>query len=81
MKRLSVEGILQKDLDLCVDTIAAIQDWAKKEKVDRWAFRAALLKALFEDAENYFEETKGNYREIAAFDNGVANTLDSLKES
>jgi hypothetical protein len=79
MPRLRIEGIPQKDLDRSVEKIEEIQKWAAQEKLDRWAFRAALLKALYEDAEEYFMKTKSTYREMAAFDNGVATTLDSLK--
>ena len=77
---LRIEGIPQKDLDRCVEKIEEIQSWAKKEGLDRWAFRAALLKALHEDEEDYFKETNSNFREMAAFDNGVATSLDSLKK-
>ncbi len=77
---LRIEGIPQKDLDRCVEKIEEIQSWAKKEQLDRWAFRAALLKALHEGAEDYFKETNSNFREMAAFDNGVATALDSLKK-
>jgi hypothetical protein len=76
---LSIEGIPQKDLDRCVEKVEEIQSWAKHEKLDRWAFRAALLKALSNDADEYFEKTNSTYREIAAFDNGVATVLDSSK--
>ena len=79
MQGLRVEGIPQKDLDRCMERIEEIQKWATQEKIDRWAFRAALLKALYEDAEEYFQKTNSSYREMAAFDNGVATTLDSLK--
>lgn len=49
--------------------------WAVLEKVDRWAFRASLLKALYDDADDYFKKGEGTFREIAAFDNGVATAL------
>ena len=79
MQGLKIEGIPQNDLDRCVERIEQFQKWASQEKLDRWAFRAALLKALHEDAEEYFGKTNSTYREMAAFDNGVATTLDSLK--
>ncbi|MGI0090191.1 MAG: hypothetical protein ACREBS_00635 [Nitrososphaerales archaeon] len=79
MKNLNIEGIAQKDLDQSMNKIDEFQQWARLEKVDRWAFRAALLKALYDDAEEYFASTNGNYRELAAFDNGVATALESLK--
>ncbi|MHB2037562.1 MAG: hypothetical protein ACYCPW_12610 [Nitrososphaerales archaeon] len=79
MQGLKIEGIPQKDLDRCIEKIEQFQKWAAQEKLDRWAFRAALLTALYEDSEEYFEKTNSTYREMAAFDNGVATTLDSLK--
>lgn len=78
MKRLSIEGIPQKDLDTCIEKVKELQEWAMKEKMDRWAFRAALLKALNEDASDYFEQKRGTFREMAAFDNGVAVALESF---
>jgi hypothetical protein len=78
--KFAVEGIRQDELDMCVEKIEAIQRWATRENLDRWALRAALLKALDEDAEQYFLSTNGNYREIAAFDNGVAIALESSKK-
>ncbi len=79
MEDLNIEGIPQKDLDLCIDKIEEVRKWAKREGVDRWAFRAGLLKSLYEDAEDYFIKSGSTYREIAAFDNGVATRLESLK--
>ena len=78
---LRIEGIPQKDIDRCVEKVEETQSWVKREKLDRWAFRAALLKALSDDAEEYFRETNSTYREIAAFDNGVATVLDSSKKT
>ena len=77
-RHLSIEGIPKRDLDLSLEKIEELRQWALREKIDRWAFRAALLKALNEDANEYFELAKGTFREIAAFDNGVAVTLESL---
>ena len=81
MKGLSIEGIPQKDLERSMDKIEQVTQWAKLENIDRWALRAALLKALYEDAEEYFASAKGNYREMAAFDNGVATALESMKNA
>ena len=78
MKQFSVEGVPQRDLDQTVSKVRELLEWAREENLDRWAFRAALLKALYEDAEEFFKETKGTFREIAAFDNGVATALDSM---
>lgn len=80
MRRLVIKGIPQADLDHSLDRIQELQQWASKERIDRWAMRAALLKALNEDANDYFEHGKGDFREIAAFDNGVAVAVESLKE-
>ena len=80
MEKLRIEGIPQKVSDRCIERIEDIQRWASREKLDRWAFRAALLRALYENADEYFKKTNSTYREMAAFDNGVATTLDSLKE-
>jgi hypothetical protein len=74
-----IEGVPEKDLNLCLKKTEEITEWAKKEKIDPWAFRAALLKALYENAEDYFAAKKGTFREIAAFDNGVATALEALK--
>lgn len=79
MKRLSIDGIPQKDLDESLNRVEELRIWAEKENIDRWAFRAALLKALYNNADEYFERENGTYREIAAFDNGVATVMDSLK--
>ncbi len=77
MHGLSIEGVAQVDLDRSVKKVQELQEWAKENNIDRWAFRASLLKGLYEDAEQFFSETKGTYRDIAAFDNGVATALDS----
>ena len=74
--RIRVDGISQKDLDICLQKIQEMRDWVKEEKVDRWAFRASLVKALNEDTEEYFRETNATFREIAAFDNGVAKAIE-----
>lgn len=80
MGQISIEGIPQKDLDLCLHKFQGLQEWARREKIDRWAFRACLVKALNDDAHEYFQEAKATFREIAAFDNGVAKAIE-LKES
>lgn len=80
MEKLKVPGIAQNDLDLCVEKVEEIQSWASSEKIDRWALRAALLKAIYEDADDYFAKSGGTFREIAAFDNGVATAIDSRKK-
>ena len=55
--------------------------WSKDQKIDRWAFRAALLKILYDDADEYFESGEGTFRELAAFDNGVATALKTERDS
>jgi hypothetical protein len=77
LKELDIEGVPQKDLDSAIKKILEFRDWARDENLDRWAVRAALLKALHEDAEEFFKDTKGTFREIAAFDNGVATAIES----
>jgi hypothetical protein len=79
-KKLRIDGVPEKDLDICLVKISEFQAWAKSEKIDRWALRAALLKALDEDADGYFAKKTGTFREIAAFDNGVAKAIESLRE-
>lgn len=81
MRRLSIDGIPQRDLDQSLDKMSELKQWVSKEKIDRWAFRAALLEALNGDANYYFENKKGTFREIAAFDNGVAVALESFKKN
>ena len=80
-RRLSIEGIPQNDLDKILDRMQELKQWVSKENIDRWAFRAALLKALNEDANEYFESKVGTFREIAAFDNGVAVAIESFKNN
>ena len=79
MQPFAVDGVPQNDLDRSVKKVEELQKWATENKIDRWAFRASLLKALYQDAEQFFSDTKGTFREIAAFDNGVATVLDSQK--
>jgi hypothetical protein len=81
MNILRIDGIPQDDLDRCVARLEEIQRWAMQERLDRWAFRAALLKALHDDSEEYFRKTNGTFREIAAFDNGVATAIESIENS
>lgn len=78
--RIHVDGVSQKDLDVCLQKIQGLQDWVKEEHIDRWAFRASLVKALNEDSEEYFRESNATFREIAAFDNGVTKAME-YKES
>lgn len=77
MDQISIEGVPQRDLDLCLRKIQDLQEWAKRENIDRWAFRAGLVKALNEDASEYFQEDNATFREIAAFDNGVAKAIET----
>jgi hypothetical protein len=76
MAELKIEGVPGADLQKCMKKILELQGWARNEKIDFWAFRVSLLAALNESSEKYFRETKGTYREIAAFDNGVAKALE-----
>ena len=80
LKQLSIDGVPQKDLDQSVGKVKELQEWAREQNLDRWAFRAALLKVLYEDAEEFFKDKKGTFREIAAFDNGVATALESINK-
>jgi hypothetical protein len=80
MSELRIEGVPDADLQKSMKKISELQEWEKKEKIDFWAFRASLLVALNDSSERYFRETKGTYREIAAFDNGVAKALESKSE-
>ena len=83
MAKVEIEGIRQEDLDLCISKLDPVVASLKAEKIDPWALRASLLKFLFENADEYFSRSGGTYREIAAFDNGVAKALEafSKKES
>jgi len=54
--------------------------WVASEKIDSWAYRASLLKALYDSADEYIASGEGTFRELAAFDNGVATALKKLKE-
>ena len=81
MTELTVDGIEQKSLDRCVAKIDEAVQWTVSEKIDRWAFRASLLKALYDDAAKYFRSGEGTFREIAAFDNGVATALKETSDS
>ena len=80
MQELNIEGVPQGDLDQSIKRVEELQLWARENRIDRWAFRASLLKALNEDAERFFSETRGTFREIAAFDNGVATALESINK-
>ncbi|HYB04536.1 MAG TPA: hypothetical protein VED17_08740 [Nitrososphaerales archaeon] len=80
MEKLTIEGVPQRDLEKCISKMDEVGEWSRKEKIDRWAFRAALLKSLYDNADIYFASREGTFREIAAFDNGVASALKKLKE-
>jgi len=75
---LEIEGVPKESLEKCISKLDEFARWAKKEKLDRWAFRAALLKALYDNADEYFVSGEGTFREIAAFDNGVATALKKM---
>ncbi len=81
MKLFAIEGVPQDQLDLCVNKMSELIRWSKDQKIDRWAFRSALLKALYDDADEYFESGEGTFRELAAFDNGVATAMKSARDS
>ncbi len=76
---LAIEGVSQESLEKSINKMNEVAEWSDKEKIDRWAYRAALLKALYDDADKYFASGEGSFREIAAFDNGVATALKKLK--
>jgi hypothetical protein len=80
MAAISVDGVPQESLEKCIEKMKELAKWSEKEKIDHWAFRAALLKALYENADEYFAMGAGTFREIAAFDNGVATALKKAKE-
>jgi hypothetical protein len=79
MKKLVVEGVREETLEKCISKMDEVIKWSNDQKMDRWALRAALLKALYDNADEYFESGEGTFREIAAFDNGVATALKKLK--
>jgi len=60
--------------------MSELESWSRKQKIDRWAFRSALLKALYDDADEYFGSGEGTFRELAAFDNGVAAALKRARD-
>jgi len=76
-----IEGVPNDQLELCIDKMGELQRWSKEQKIDRWAFRSALLKTLYDDADEYFESGEGTFRELAAFDNGVATALKVMSDS
>jgi hypothetical protein len=76
---LNIEGVSKDNLERCIEKLNDLKDWTRKEKMERWAFRAALIKTLYDDADEYFASEEGTFREIAAFDNGVATALKRLK--
>jgi len=77
----SIEGVPQDQLELCVNKMEEVVKWSREQKIDRWAFRSALLKALYDDADEYFDSGEGTFRELAAFDNGVATVLKGASDS
>jgi hypothetical protein len=81
MTELKIEGVSQEVLEKVLLKVNELTKWAEGQHVDRWAFRASLLKALYDDADKYFESGEGTFRELASFDNGVATVLRNLKES
>ncbi len=80
MNNLTIGGVPQEDLEKCISKMAEVTDWSRKEKIDQWAVRAALLKSLYDNADMYFASGDGTFREIAAFDNGVASALKKSKD-
>ena len=80
MTELAIEGVTQEDLEKCIAKLDEISVWVSKEKLDRWAYRAALLKVLYDNADEYFASGDGTFREIAAFDNAVASALKKINE-
>jgi hypothetical protein len=77
----TIDGVPQDQLDSTVKKMEELIRWSKDQKIDRWAFRAALLKTLYDDADEYFESGEGTFRELAAFDNGVATALKTERDS
>ena len=77
---LRIEGVSQDGLEKCLVKIEELERWVKSDGIDRWAFRAALIKALYDDADAYFASGEGTFRVIAAFDNGVASSLKNDKD-
>jgi hypothetical protein len=78
LKEFSLEGIPQEDLDEACSKVREIMLKLLEQGKDRWAVRAALLKGLYDNADEYFAQKLGTFREIAAFDNGVAIALKTL---
>jgi hypothetical protein len=80
LKDFSLEGISQEDLDIACSKVVEVTKVLREEGKDRWAVRAAFLKALYDDADEYFAQKLGTFREIAAFDNGVAVALKTMED-
>jgi hypothetical protein len=80
MNMLTIEGVPREDLEKCIRKMTEVAEWSRREKIDQWALRAALLKSLYDNADVYFASGDGTFREIAAFDNGVASALKKSKE-
>jgi hypothetical protein len=80
LNQFSIEGVSQGDLEKACSKVGVLVKELKEQQLDRWAVRASLLKALYDDADDYFSQKLGTFREIAAFDNGVATALRNLKE-
>ena len=77
----TIEGVPQDQLELCINKLQEVSKWSREQKIDRWAFRSALLKMLYDDADDYFRSGEGTFRELAAFDNGVATALKNMADS
>ncbi|MDA4130562.1 MAG: hypothetical protein OK457_07305 [Thaumarchaeota archaeon] len=80
LRNLSLDGVPQKDLDEANSKVSELMKILTDAKIERWAIRASLLKALYDDADEYFAQKLGTFRELAAFDNGVATALRNLKQ-
>jgi hypothetical protein len=77
----SIEGVSTERLERCIKKLEEVARWSASEKIDRWTFRAALIKALYDDADRYFATGEGTFRELAAFDNGVATAIKTAKNA
>lgn len=75
-----IEGVPREAFEMCVGKMDEFAQWSRTEKIDRWAYRAALLKALYESADEYFASGEITFRELAAFDNGVATALKKARK-
>jgi len=80
LRNLSLDGVPQKDLDEASSKVTELTKQLNDARIDRWAIRASLLVALYDDADEYFAQKLGTFRDLAAFDNGVATALRNLKQ-